>query len=223
MKIEIHNMYKKYQVDYFRRKQIFSDFSLKLDSEKINFIVGDSGTGKTTLLNIIGLVEKMDRGVYYFDGSPIKYKNKKEILKYRNSRIGYVHQEAMLISKLSVLDNVLLPIYIGGKVNGNAYTKAFGLLERLGIGNLKNVIVEKLSSGEKQRVEMARALINNPDVIIADEPTASLDADNARIIMRELRQINTENNSMVVVATHDNRILSLKDNILSLESDVNIR
>lgn len=210
-------------MDYFRRKQIFSDFSLKLDSEKINFIVGDSGTGKTTLLNIIGLVEKMDRGVYYFDGSPIKYKNKKEILKYRNSRIGYVHQEAMLISKLSVLDNVLLPIYIGGKVNGNAYTKAFGLLERLGIGNLKNVIVEKLSGGEKQRVEMARALINNPDVIIADEPTASLDADNARIIMRELRQINTENNSMVVVATHDNRILSPKDNILSLESDVNIR
>lgn len=223
MKIEIHNMYKKYQVDYFRSKQIFSDFSLKLDSEKINFIVGDSGTGKTTLLNIIGLVEKMDRGVYYFDGSPIKYKNKKEILKYRNSRIGYVHQEAMLISKLSVLDNVLLPIYIGGKVNGNAYTKAFGLLERQGIGNLKNVIVEKLSGGEKQRVEMARALINNPDVIIADEPTASLDADNARIIMRELRQINTENNSMVVVATHDNRILSPKDNILSLESDVNIR
>lgn len=223
MKIEIYNMYKKYQVDYFRRKQIFSDFSLKLDSEKINFIVGDSGTGKTTLLNIIGLVEKMDRGVYYFDGSPIKYKNKKEILKYRNSRIGYVHQEAMLISKLSVLDNVLLPIYIGGKVNGNAYTKAFGLLERLGIGNLKNVIVEKLSGGEKQRVEMARALINNPDVIIADEPTASLDADNARIIMRELRQINTENNSMVVVATHDNRILSPKDNILSLESDVIIR
>lgn len=223
MKIEIHNMYKKYQVDYFRSKQIFSDFSLKLDSEKINFIVGDSGTGKTTLLNIIGLVEKMDRGVYYFDGSPIRYKNKKEILKYKNSRIGYVHQEAMLISKLSVLDNVLLPIYIGGKVNGNAYTKAFGLLERLGIGNLKNVIVEKLSGGEKQRVEMARALINNPDVIIADEPTASLDADNARIIMRELRQINTENNSMVVVATHDNRILSPKDNILSLESDVNIR
>ena len=223
MKIEIHNMYKKYQVDYFRSKQIFSDYSLKLDSEKINFIVGDSGTGKTTLLNIIGLVEKMDRGVYYFDGSPIKYKNKKEILKYRNSRIGYVHQEAMLISKLSVLDNVLLPIYIGGKVNGNAYTKAFGLLERLGIGNLKNVIVEKLSGGEKQRVEKARALINNPDVIIADEPTASLDADNARIIMRELRQINTENNSMVVVATHDNRILSPKDNILSLESDVNIR
>ena len=223
MKIEIHNMYKKYQVDYFRSKQIFSDYSLKLDSEKINFIVGDSGTGKTTLLNIIGLVEKMDRGVYYFDGSPIKYKNKKEILKYRNSRIGYVHQEAMLISKLSVLDNVLLPIYIGGKVNGNAYTTAFGLLERLGIGNLKNVIVEKLSGGEKQRVEMARALINNPDVIIADEPTASLDADNARIIMRELRQINTENNSMVVVATHDNRILSPKDNILSLESDVNIR
>lgn len=210
-------------MDYFRSKQIFSDYSLKLDSEKINFIVGDSGTGKTTLLNIIGLVEKMDRGVYYFDGSPIKYKNKKEILKYRNSRIGYVHQEAMLISKLSVLDNVLLPIYIGGKVNGNAYTKAFGLLERLGIGNLKNVIVEKLSGGEKQRVEMARALINNPDVIIADEPTASLDADNARIIMRELRQINTENNSMVVVATHDNRILSPKDNILSLESDVNIR
>lgn len=223
MKIEIHNMYKKYQVDYFRSKQIFSEYSLKLDSEKINFIVGDSGTGKTTLLNIIGLVEKMDRGVYYFDGSPIKYKNKKEILKYRNSRIGYVHQEAMLISKLSVLDNVLLPIYIGGKVNGNAYTKAFGLLERLGIGNLKNVIVEKLSGGEKQRVEMARALINNPDVIIADEPTASLDADNVRIIMRELRQINTENNSMVVVATHDNRILSPKDNILSLESDVNIR
>ncbi len=222
MKIEIHNMYKKYQVDYFQSKQIFSDFSLEMDSEKINFIVGDSGTGKTTLLNIIGLVEKVDRGVYYFDGSPIKYKNKKEILKYRNSRIGYVHQEAMLISKLSVLDNVLLPIYIGGKVNGNAYTKAFGLLERLGIDNLKNVIVEKLSGGEKQRVEMARALINNPDVIIADEPTASLDADNARIIMRELRQINTENNSMVVVATHDNRILSPKDNILSLESNVNM-
>lgn len=222
MKIEIHNMYKKYQVDYFQSKQIFSDFSLEMNSEKINFIVGDSGTGKTTLLNIIGLVEKMDRGVYYFDGSPIKYKNKKEILKYRNSRIGYVHQEAMLISKLSVLDNVLLPIYIGGKVNDNAYTKAFGLLERLGIGNLKNVIVEKLSGGEKQRVEMARALINNPDVIIADEPTASLDADNARIIMRELRQINIENNSMVVVATHDNRILSPKDNILSLESNVNI-
>ena len=222
MKIEIHNMYKKYQVDYFQSKQIFSDFSLEMNSEKINFIVGDSGTGKTTLLNIIGLVEKMDRGVYYFDGSPIKYKNKKEILKYRNSRIGYVHQEAMLISKLSVLDNVLLPIYIGGKVNGNAYTKAFGLLERLGIGSLKNVIVEKLSGGEKQRVEMARALINNPDVIIADEPTASLDADNARIIMRELRQINTENNSMVVVATHDNRILSPKDNILSLESNVNM-
>lgn len=223
MKIEIHNMYKKYQVDYFRSKQIFSDFSLKLDSEKINFIVGDSRNRKDNVIEYNRTCGKNGQGSLLFDGSPIKYKNKKEILKYRNSRIGYVHQEAMLISKLSVLDNVLLPIYIGGKVNGNAYTKAFGLLERLGIGNLKNVIVEKLSGGEKQRVEMARALINNPDVIIADEPTASLDADNARIIMRELRQINTENNSMVVVATHDNRILSPKDNILSLESDVNIR
>ena len=220
MKIEIRNMYKKYQVDYFRSKQIFSDYSLKMDSEKINFIVGDSGTGKTTLLNIIGLVEKMDKGIYYFNGKPIDYKNKKEILKYRNSGIGYVHQEAMLISKLSVLDNVLLPLYICGKVDDKAYAGAFELLERLGIGSLKNVIVEKLSGGEKQRVEMARALINNPDVIIADEPTASLDADNARIIMRELRQINTENNSMVVVATHDNRILSPKDNILLLKNNV---
>lgn len=129
-------------------------------------------------------------------------------------------QEAMLISKLSVLDNVLLPLYIGGKVDDKAYAKAFELLERLGIGSLKNVIVQKLSGGEKQRVEMARALISNPDIIIADEPTASLDENNAKIILNELRRINTENNSMVVVATHDNRILSPKDNILLLKNNV---
>ena len=110
MRIVIKNMSKKYQVDYFSNKVIFDDFNMEISNRKINFIVGNSGVGKTTLLNIIALVEKMDSGYYSINGKKINYKNRKEILKYRNQKIGFIHQEAMLLKQLSVIDNILIPL-----------------------------------------------------------------------------------------------------------------
>lgn len=216
MRIVIKNMSKKYQVDYFSNKVIFDDFNMEISNRKINFIVGNSGVGKTTLLNIIALVEKMDSGYYSINGKKINYKNRKEILKYRNQKIGFIHQEAMLLKQLSVIDNILIPAYIRGKVDEKMYSRANELMEKFVISNLKNVCIKKLSGGEKQRVEMARALINNPEIIVADEPTASLDDENANTIIEQLKGLSDEGH-LVIIATHDKRILNTADNIINLK------
>ena len=159
MRIVIKNMSKKYQVDYFSNKVIFDDFNMEISNRKINFIVGNSGVGKTTLLNIIALVEKMDRGYYSINGKKINYKNRKEILKYRNQKIGFIHQEAMLLKQLSVIDNILIPAYIRGKVDEKMYSRANELMEKFGISNLKNVCIKKLSGGEKRRLYLLKLLM----------------------------------------------------------------
>lgn len=216
MLIKLKNVSKKYQINYFENKNILNNYNLEIDGYKMNFIVGESGIGKTTLLKIIGLQEKIDCGNYWIDDKKINYNSEKEILKYRNEEIGFIHQEALLIDKLSVIDNILVPSYIKGNVNDVIYNRAKSLLEQFEIESIKDCMAAKLSGGEKQRVEVARALINDPSIIIADEPTASLDKKNEAIIMNKLRSINRQQNKLIIIATHDYSIIDECDRVIEL-------
>ena len=202
---------------------VLDDINLQVDAGEFLAIMGPSGSGKSTLINLLGFIDKKFEGTYLFEDREIGDFSDKELSRIRNEAVGFVFQNFSLIETLTVEENIELPLLYSGLTPKEAKDRVHEVLTKVGLPDKGKKHPKQLSGGQQQRVAIARAIVNRPSFIIADEPTASLDADNARIIMRELRQINTENNSMVVVATHDNRILSPKDNILSLESDVNIR
>ena len=164
-------------------------------------ITGDSGSGKSTLLNLIAGLLLPTSGEILIDGKNIEKGSDKELAHIRNTRVGYVPQGQSLLSNLTVLDNVRLPYYLS-KREGNPDKRAKELLENLGIGHLAGCYPASLSGGEQRRASVARALINNPDILIADEPTNDLDADNANEIASLFRKIADEGTAVLMV-THN--------------------
>lgn len=217
MKIRLICVNKIFKIDRIQRRYIFSNFNLELDNQQINFIIGKSGVGKTTLLKILGLQYKIDDGAYWINDLDTKKFSEKEILKYRNNKIGFIHQDALLIEEMSVIDNILIPAYISGKVDEETYRRANGLIDKFNLSNLKFSLVKKMSGGERQRVAIARALINKPQIILADEPTSALDETNEQIVMKEFRRINIEEKVLVIIATHNKNIIKENDNVKNLE------
>ena len=187
--IELQNIKKAYN------KPVLLDVNLKLDNDSFVAILGKSGSGKSTLMNILGLIEDYDEGMYVFDNVLIQ--NHKDYSKIRNEKIGFIFQSYNLIPTLTCKENILLPLlYARHKEN-----KIYELVEQLNIEDLLEKKVAVLSGGEKQRIAIARALILNPSLIIADEPTGNLDAMNTDIVLDLLNEQH-KNGRAIVMITH---------------------
>jgi putative ABC transport system ATP-binding protein len=196
--IEIRNCLKVYD-----QNNIVLDYAnLSIKAGEMVAIIGESGVGKSTLLNIIGTVDKMDEGKYFFDNKEIsKYKNK-AIAQFRTKNIGFVFQLYYLIPQLTVYENLDIPLNYAKIPLKLRDEMILNVLKQLSVEHLKNKNVDNLSGGEKQRVAIARALINQPKVIIADEPTGNLDNKNTINIMKLFHNINKEGTTIIIV-THD--------------------
>ena len=190
---------------------------LDAKSGEIILIMGPSGSGKTTLLTIAGALLKPTSGSVYIDGQNIVTLPERERISLRRHKIGFVFQAFNLLSNLTTFENVFVPLGLAGVNRNLAQKKVDGLLEEFGIGNRANFTPEKLSGGEKQRVSIARALVNDPKLILADEPTANLDSQRGHEVMRLLRAVAKNMGKTVVIVSHDQRLMEIADRVLWME------
>lgn len=191
--------------------------SLRVMAGEVVLIMGPSGSGKTTLLSMLGGLLKPSDGHIQIGGEELTELNEKRLPDVRMQHIGFIFQDFNLLSALSSLDNVALVGQLAGRARKVTREQARALLEQLGLGHRLTFLPEKLSGGEKQRVAIARALINQPDLILADEPTANLDSHHGRETMRLLRRLAKDENRSVIIVSHDERIKAIADRVLWLE------
>ena len=191
--------------------------SLDVQRGEVVLIMGPSGSGKTTLLMMLGALLKPTEGQIQLDTDIISSLGENRLPDIRLRRLGFIFQDFNLLSSLSALENVAIVAKLAGMKNGAARKKAEGLLRGLGLGERLNFLPEKLSGGEKQRVSIARALVNDPTIVLADEPTANLDSKIGHEIMHLLQQIAKEKDLSVVIVSHDQRIKDIADRVLWLE------
>jgi ABC-type lipoprotein export system ATPase subunit len=191
---------------------------VNLEINEANFIamVGPSGSGKSTLLNLLGLNDYPTAGKIFIDDADVSLLSSGERRKIRLFRMGFVFQTFNLLPTLNALENVELPMALAGKPQKEQREKALNLLEVVGLGNRLYHRPKELSMGEMQRVAIARALANNPEVIIADEPTGELDSRTAKEIIALLFDINRKEKTTVIVATHDEKIVDVADTIYTI-------
>ncbi len=191
--------------------------SLAVLPGEVILIMGPSGSGKTTLLSMLGGLLRPSDGRIRIGDAELTELDESRLPDVRLQRIGFIFQDFNLLSALTSLDNVALVAQLSGLSRKEARQRAADLLEQLGLGHRLNFLPEKLSGGEKQRVAIARALINQPDIILADEPTANLDSHHGHETMRLLRRIAKEENRSVIIVSHDQRIKDIADRIFWLE------
>lgn len=199
------------------QRTILDHLNLQVSEGELVAVMGPSGSGKSTFLSIAGALLEPTSGDVLLDGKSITGKNKKELTDIRLRQLGFIFQSANLIPYLKVQEQLMLVAKLGGMNPSAAAGRARELLYKLGLTQRVNAYPEKLSGGERQRVAIARALMNDPAVLLADEPTASLDAPRGMDVVRMLAGEAKERGKSAVMVTHDERILSLCDRVLYLE------
>ncbi|MCI6402134.1 MAG: ABC transporter ATP-binding protein [Candidatus Fimivicinus sp.] len=211
---------KTFYLDKEYKCSVLKDISITIDTGELIAIKGKSGAGKSTLLHIIGCLDTPTSGCYRIGETDMTKLPPKELARLRNEKFGFVMQDFGLIRDETVFENVSLPLLFSHVPFRKIAQKTDEQLERIGISHLRNKAVELLSGGEKQRVAIARALINNPDYILADEPTGSLDSSNSEMIMQIMKTLNQEGKTVIII-THDdtianacNRIIHIKDGVI---------
>ncbi len=215
--LELLNVSKIYNSPEDISENVLTDINLKVEKKTSLAIVGPSGCGKSTLLNLIGALDKPTLGNVIFDGSDYANQTDTQLAAIRNKRIGFVFQQHHLLPQCSVLENVLLPTL----ADKNSQTKdckqrAIDLLKQVGLENRMHYRPSQLSVGQCQRVAVVRALINKPDLLLADEPTGSLDKKNSENIAKLLADINKTQNVTLIVVTHSTQLAKQMDKMLML-------
>ena len=178
-------------------------------------IIGPSGSGKSTLLNMLGALDKPTRGKIYIDG--IDLVKEKDLSEFRQEKIGFVFQLHNLIPNLSVFDNVQIPLLPTGMSNKEMKEKASEIIRAVGLEDKKKQRPNKLSGGQRQRVAIARALVNNPSIILADEPTGSLDSKTGEMILNLLMEMHERYNVTLIIVTHDNGVAALAERTIKIK------
>lgn len=209
--IELLNINKSYG-----NLRVLTDISLSIGSNEIITIVGPSGAGKTTLLQIAGSLDCPDSGEVIYDGEPIFKMNDRRLSSFRNRNIGFVFQFHQLLPEFTAQENVAMPALIGGMSRRKALARAAELLDTLGLGERLTHRPAEMSGGERQRTAFARALVNEPKVIFADEPTGSLDSrnrDEIRALIADLRQ---QFSQTFVIVTHDPSMNAIADRVINM-------
>lgn len=190
--------------------------SLSFESNKLTLIMGPSGSGKTTLLSIIGCIIYPSSGKVFYKDKEVTSLSENKLADLRLHDIGFVFQQFNLLEPLTALENVMQPLLLQGVDKKEAKEKAITALEAVGLADRLYNLPKKLSGGQKQRVSIARALVTNPTMILCDEPTASLDAKSAAIIMEELKDLAQEGKAVIIV-THDLRLRKFADHVIYVE------
>jgi lipoprotein-releasing system ATP-binding protein len=204
--LKAQNIHKTYGI-----LQILKGVDLEVKKGEIVTIVGASGAGKSTLLNILGTLDRPDSGKLIIDNVELSTLTNKNLSAFRNQRIGFIFQFHHLLSEFDAIENVCIPAFIAGTSRGEAEKKAKELLGLLGIGHRLNHKPNELSGGEQQRVAVARALINNPSLIFADEPSGNLDSANALELHELFIKLRKEFNQTFVIVTHNQDLADLSD------------
>ena len=187
--IELRNVNKFYGKNY--SVQVLYDLSLAFEEKSFNSIIGQSGSGKSTLLNIMGLLDSPSEGSVFINNRDVSKLNRKSLAQIRNETLGFIFQFHYLLPEYTALENVLLPYRISKKkITPEVLARANELLEFMGLGKVKNNLANNMSGGQQQRVAIARSLINNPTIVLADEPTGNLDSKSTEQIYELLREIN---------------------------------
>ncbi len=190
---------------------------LQIDKKEFVAIWGPSGSGKTTLLNLISAIDEPTLGELKIAGKDVRLLSDDEKSEHRNQTIGFIFQGFNLVPVLSALENVMLPLQIKGASVKEAKKQALMRLEEVGLSELIHNRPAKMSGGQQQRVSIARALVNNPSVVIADEPTANLDSETARMIIKIMRELNEKDGITFIFSTHDQRLLDNVRRFVRLE------
>lgn len=209
---------KKYYESNQSTIKVLKEVNLRVEEGELVAIVGPSGSGKTTLLNILGLLDNPTSGELYLNGKNAASLSDKEKRKIRLHKIGFIFQNFNLISSLTALENVELPMALAGVSSKEQRKRAIELLKAVKLDDKINSKIHELSMGEAQRVAIARAFANNPSIILADEPTAQLDYENKTNIIELLQKLRKERNTTIIVATHDLSITRNFDKIYELRN-----
>ena len=214
--LEIRNVNKIYGTAV--KTQVLTDISLNFEKGSFNSIIGQSGSGKSTLLNIIGTLDTPTSGEVILDGVDTAKASKNRLAELRNRSIGFVFQFHYLLPEFTALENVLMPYRIGGgKVTKEIIDKAKEYLTLVGLEKVINNNATKMSGGQQQRTAIARAILNNPSIILADEPTGNLDSDSTETIYNLLRGINEKFGTTFIIITHDRHIAEKADRIIEIK------
>ncbi|KOH43066.1 ABC transporter ATP-binding protein [Sunxiuqinia dokdonensis] len=217
--LEIKTLTKSFQSGSGARRVILDELSLSVQDGESVAIVGPSGSGKTTLLNMLGALDRPDRGDVLLNGESVFSKNEKQLAEFRNRSIGFVFQLHHLLPQLNLMENILLPVVAQqSAVDAASRERAEKLTRKLGITGLQNQRPGQLSGGECQRTAVARALINQPRILLADEPTGALDQQSSTQLADLLLQLNREENTSLIVVTHSMALASKMDKIYQLEN-----
>ena len=204
----------------FGNLEVLKGINLEIPKGKIHSIVGASGAGKTTLLQILGTLSKPDSGDIFFNDKNISSFSEKELANFRNREIGFVFQFHHLLPEFTALENVCIPAFIAKKSKAEAEKRALELLDYLGLTDRIEHKPSELSGGEKQRVAVARALVNNPSIVLADEPSGNLDSANRNELHELLFKLRDDFGQTFIIVTHDDNFASRSDKIIHIKDGV---
>ncbi len=200
------------------KTQVLYDVSLNFEESSFNSIIGQSGSGKSTLMNIIGTLDKATTGDVIIDGKSISNMNKDQLAVLRNETIGFIFQFHFLLPEFTVLENILMPYRIkNNRLDKEAIDRANELIDIVGLSKVRNNKATDISGGQQQRAAIARSLINNPRIILGDEPTGNLDSETTETVFALLKDINKIYKSTFILITHDKKIAERADRIIEIK------
>jgi len=207
-------------VKSFGDLKVLKGINLDIKKSEIVAIVGPSGAGKTTLLQILGTLDKADSGTIHYNNTLLNKLNEKQLSKFRNEQIGFVFQFHQLLPEFTALENVCIPAYIAGKSKQESEKRAKQILEFLGLKERLEHKPSELSGGEQQRVAVARALINDPGLILADEPSGNLDTENKQELHRLFFDLRDKFGQTIVIVTHDRELSGMSDRKIEIKDGI---
>ncbi len=214
--IELQNINKIYGTVV--KTQVLHDVNLNVEVGSFNAIIGQSGSGKSTLLNILGTLDKPTSGEIVINGIPTSKMNTKQLAALRNETLGFIFQFHYLLPEFTALENVLMPVRIKGeKITPEILKKAHDLMDLVGLSKVKNNLATQMSGGQQQRTAIARSLMNDPKIILADEPTGNLDSDTTEQVYELMRKINKTFNTTFLIITHDRKVAEKTDRIIEIK------